>query len=126
MLTVDAAIHTALDGDVTLSGLVTGVYRGKAPDEATYPLVTFQQVSGDDRYVLAGRAFTRLLYQVIAIAAGDDQEPAADAAARADVLLNDQLAFMSCRRESLIEFVEQTAGQAYQHVGGTYRIFVEA
>jgi hypothetical protein len=41
------------------------VFRGKAPPKATYPLIVFQLIDGNDEYVVGGvRLDTELLYLV--------------------------------------------------------------
>lgn len=53
MSSIDTALYTRLSGFAGLAALVgTGIYPPPAPQDATYPLVTFQQISGVRTHVM--------------------------------------------------------------------------
>jgi len=92
---IDAALVSRLEGDEeNLMALIKGVWNTRAPDDATYPLLLFQLVSGDaDAYTLGQRVSSSMTYQFRIV---DEQTPTTisfteikTAIARVDVLLTD-------------------------------------
>jgi len=138
MKAVDAGLYTVLAADVagtagtTLGGLgATGAYRMMAPQTATLPFVLFSEQSGVDYWTFNDRERKSLLYLVKAIGSGHSGSVIAEMNDRFDTLLNDQaltLTGWTCkriRRDSDIEYVEESEGVIYHHVGGVFRIDVE-
>jgi hypothetical protein len=54
MASIDTALFTRLSGNVALAG--TRIYPPPIPQNATYPLVTYQQISGVRDYVYSNQS----------------------------------------------------------------------
>lgn len=126
---MEQMIFTRLNADAQLSTLAPGgVWRGVAPESASGTVVVFSQVSSQDTYALAERAYSDFTYQIKAITPGTSAVPAWDASERVEALLTDapltlpEGALMACRRQTVISATETDGGEQYQHAGGLYRI----
>jgi hypothetical protein len=131
MRQIEQALVTVLAADAQLVALgVTGVWRGKAPEGSTYPLIVFSKASGERAYLLGKHKRRELVYMVKAIGLGDDQTAAGAIDERVDALLTFQPLNLSphsweaTTREADIDFPESSDGVTFQHVGGTYRVRV--
>lgn len=138
MKAIDTGLYAALTADVgTAMGTVTGslnnlgataVYRGVAPQTATLPYIVFNEQSGMSEWTFNARTHRTTLYQVKAVGQGHSASNVSAMSDRLDTLLNDKpltLSGWTCqriRRESDIEYTEESEGVLYQHVGGLYRI----
>lgn len=132
-MSLDAAIpqmlETVLGTDTTLTGLAPGgVWNSAAPDPTTGVTVIFSFVSAPDDYTLKLRLETKFRYLVKAIAPIESSAGAYAAAARIDVLLNDQTPALAdgrifnMRRDGAHNQYEPVGSQSYQHVGAYYLI----
>ena len=140
MKATDTGLFTILNTDAgtamgTITGSlknlgITGVYRMVAPQTAALPYVVFSEQSGISEWQFDQRYAKSLLYLVKAVGSGHSGSAASAASDRFDVLLNDQpltLTGWTCvrlRREQDVEYVEESEGVIYQHVGGLYRLDV--
>ncbi len=138
MKTIDTGLYTVLNADVgtamgTVSGSLralgaTGVYRWVAPQTATMPFVVFNEMAGTNEWTFADSPWRSTLYQVKAVGIGHSGSAIVSMSDRFDTLLNDKplsLSGHTCqriRRESDIEYAEESEGVLYHHVGGLYRI----
>ncbi len=119
----------------TLDGLagITGVYEGLAPNEAVYPFIVFQYMSGSDVFGIGPDARimvdTEYLVRVVSEAdsfadlvsivdAMDDALDGATGSTTEGVVLS------VARREQYRE-VEQYENQRIRHLGGRYRIIAQ-
>lgn len=132
MNAIDAAIYARLSGDATLTTLAPGgVWRNLAPTGTTGVIVVFTPVSANDAYTLGQRATTEHTYLVKAVAPGESNNPASDAAARIDALLTDATItlaagrVLSIRRSEIVTMTENDGGEMYQHAGGYYIIWTQ-
>jgi hypothetical protein len=137
MKAVDAGLYTALNADMgTASGSLgdlgaSGPYRMIAPQTASLPYVIFNEQAGTNRWTMADLGHRSLVYQVKAVGDGHSGSVISDMDARLDTVLNDQpltLTGWTCkriRRESDVEYIEDTDGVLYHHIGGLFRIDVE-
>jgi hypothetical protein len=128
---VETALASRLRGDAELRDLAPGgVWGGEAPPRSPYPLVTFSYHMGSDKGVFGGRAAVELVYQVKAIDKSGLVNRAALAACRIDELLTslevDGFRCEAIFRETPVRYVEPDGDYRYQHVGGLYRIVLEA
>ena len=138
MKAIDTGLYAVLNTDVgTAMGTVTGslnalgatgVYRWVAPQTATTPYVVFNEMAGTNEWAFIGVSWRSTLYQVQAVGPGHSGSAITAMSDRFDTLLNDKpltLSGNTCqriRRESDIEYVEESEGVLYHHVGGLYRI----
>ena len=130
---MDAALYTALNtGTVVGVGKASAVYRGMAPLTATFPLVIFALMDGDDNYVLGGRGYVRLNYSIRVVYEGLSAAGASTLADAIDTLLTNVTltvtghTMMVGRRVRLISYPESVeGGVTYQHVGGEYEFMLD-
>jgi len=132
---LEEALYAKLTGDKTgdeaLMRLVTGVYNGIAPPEATYPFILFQLLRAGDSYTLGSRVSTAYVYRVEWLADGYSAQGGWTAMARVDTLLTDQALVVDSqnawrvRRDSKWAYVEpHLDGKVFQHVGADWGITV--
>lgn len=135
MRELDEAIVYALD---QAAGVPT-VYRGHVDEGDALPAVVFTKSAGTSVYtkVRADKrdAYRVFVYIVKAVGEGDNQDGCAaidrlidnaltDNALEGVVLDNGEGVIVSCRRQTDIEYEERTDGVTYQHIGGSYRVYV--
>lgn len=134
---IDAALVTILMGDATLMAMVPdGIFFDEAAQGAQRFIIV-SLLEEHDEGVFGGRAFEDALYLVKAVALGSSGANVAAAAARIDVLLEDQkigtgsppsvsgYTWMDTFREArvrLTEVDEIDPSIRWQHRGGHYRI----
>lgn len=124
------AIFDLLAADAALTGLIgaNNVWHRKAPRDATEPFVVFSKSAGRDEYTFGGRAFEPQLWLVKAVDRSRSASVAENIAARIDTLLTDANLSLSSgsvlyvKRDTHVDFGEQDGADAYQHVGGIFRI----
>lgn len=138
MKAIDTGLYTVLNTDAgtamgTVTGSlnalgITGVYRMVAPQTATYPYVVFNEQAGVTSWMFNASDYRSTVYQVKAVSVGHSGSVVAAANDRLDTLLNDKTLSLSgwtcerIRRESDVEYAEESEGVLYQHCGGLYRI----
>jgi len=123
-------------------GYTHSIYHGVAPADASYPIVTFNKQAGVATYSMqpltksgssgGTAAYETEVWQVKAVDARPTAGSAEVVSDRVQLLLNDFDSVSSplqgggsiiyCRRESDVEFQEDSGGVRYQHVGALYRI----
>lgn len=132
---LDAAskfIYAQLTGNVTLMGLVNGVFEDLAPQEVLPPYVIFSFQSALDLQALppVTRILTRPIYLVKAVTQGDTHAASAAIANQIELSLLQQqglvggIVILGEHRLEPIQFTEARDGVRYSHVGGLYRLFV--
>lgn len=134
MNAVETALQAKLAGDATLVGLgVQGVFHRRAPQGQAEPVVVFNQQSAVDYYTHAGRAYRDLVYLVKAIDQSESAARAGQIADRLDALLTDQpltvagwTVIARPRRFIDVDYDEPAEGIIYQHLGGLFRVKVQA
>lgn len=126
----DDFLYTALHGDSTLMGLVSGVWNTQAPQGATYPLVIYQFQSGLDLMVVdAVRIWTNMMYLVKVVGQTAYYGDLNAALARIDTLLHRTSGAVAdgtvwaCVRESAFRLPETISGKQYRSSGAQYRIY---
>lgn len=138
MKAIDTGLYSVLNTDAgtamgTVAGSlnalgITGVYRMYAPQTATLPYVVFNEQAGVNDWTFNALGWRSCVYQVKAVGQGHSGSVIATASDRLDTILNDvtlSLTGWTCkrlRRESDIEYAEESEGVLYHHVGGLYRI----
>jgi hypothetical protein len=124
-------LYSRLANDVTLSGLVNGVFVNIAPQPTIYPLVIIQEMSGID-YAAVGayRVWTNFVYLVKVIGQTASNGDLKAAVARIDALLHRASGaagdgtIWACVREQVIRMPEYApGGQQYRHSGAMYRVY---
>lgn len=131
---VDAWLDTILRNDTILAGLVGDrIYNMLAPPEAALPLIVWSYQGGTDLMALgAHRILANVLYQVKTIAQGFSFATLRAIADRCDTLLHGTTGavagglILSSVREQIVQFTEIEEGVPYRHLGGLYRIQVQA
>lgn len=128
---IDEHIYGALDGDPTLSGLVTGVWADVIPDTEQLPAVVFSAASGVDVITVDGnRLLHRASYLVKVVAQTDSYGGALEQAAdRVDAVLSalagatlDGVTVARTFRTETVRYAEHApGGQPYRHLGGIYQ-----
>lgn len=131
------AIYGKLAGDTTLTnmlakpptGYAKSIFYRQAPENATFPFVTFFKQSG-----MPMQSFHRpsmydvLTYQVKAVDHNTSQDTAEGIRDRFITLLNDAVLSVSgqnlllLRRETDLEYPEIVDGELYVHVGCLFRL----
>lgn len=128
---IDGALVSTLLNDATLMALMTdGVFFDEAkPNAQKFVLVSV--VDAHDEGKFGGRAYEDILYLVKAVELSTSGTNATSAAARIDVLLEDQMlsaagyTWMTVHREARIratEVDEIDRSIRWQHRGGHYRV----
>lgn len=129
MNALEAALYAALTGDASLMALVSAVYHRRAPEATSGVWLVYAQEGATDSYTKGGRRIVSATYMVKALAEGEDNTGAVAALDRVDAILTDgawYAGLMVCRRSSRFEYDEIDNGTPYQHVGGRWRVQVEA
>lgn len=112
------------------------VYRGFAPETATFPCLVFRRQGGTDVMNLQGTYMVRSIWLVFVAARGDEQAESqqgvnaveAHADALHDALVNQPITTQNgrviadCLRESEFDSPVVESGVEYQRIGGVYRI----
>jgi hypothetical protein len=134
---VRRAIYGKLAGDTTLNNLLgtpaTGysksIYHNAAPPNAGFPYVLFNKQSGVPTEAFQDpSALETDVWLVKAVDRGTSADAAEAAAERIKTLLNDAALSISgathlyLRRQSDVEYEEETDGVRYHHVGSLYRL----
>jgi len=124
-------LYETLSGDDADVG--DRVWTFPAPQSATTPYITFQLQAGSDTPFFGDTPrMMRGTYLVRCIDKGWSKEDASVVADLIDGLLEKatgtgtDVAILGCIRQSPFEMTETSDGEAYQHVGGIYRIIAEA
>jgi len=125
-------LFSALNAAPALAG--GRIYQGVAPPTATSPFITFELIAGTDLVeVGAARVWSNLLYLVKGVAQGSSFAPLVPIADGIDARLNDKTGdltdarVLGCRREEPHALSEVTdAGVSYRHLGGLFRLYVQA
>lgn len=120
-------LATLLSDDGALSAISTGVYHLRAPAEAEFPYVIFNEQSG-----LPIRSFRdaskNQLWLVKGVCRGSDQGQSEAIDSRCEALLDKQrfaiegLELLGCERQTDVIYPEDDAGETIFHVGALYRI----
>lgn len=130
---VRTALHAALSGDATLTGLLASpdaIYHQRAPEGAETPYVIFHQQAGPRRLTFG----SHLHWDLWLVKAVDRDESASDVEDIDDaveaVLEGAQLAVtgrahLYLRRESDVDYPEPDGSKTYRHRGGLYRLITE-
>src|SRR4029453_7516396 len=128
---IDVALLARLQADTTLQGLLPdGIHWAEAPPDVKQCGIV-SLIIAEDHGVFGGRGIESILYLVKAVVFGLDAVPANDAAARIEVLLEDQpltvatYAGMTCHREERIGYVDVDDRDPllrWQHRGGPFRV----
>lgn len=127
------AIHKALSENVALIALVgTRIYYQQAPQDATYPLVSFHKQSGMPRRFADMSTVEDDLWTIKGIATGSSAATKAEEiAAAVDDLLDDADLTVSGKdtisllRESDVSYSEVKGADIYRHAGAMYRLRTE-
>lgn len=135
---VKRAIYGKLSGDTTLNNLLgtppTGysksIYYEVAPDNAPFPYVIFQKMSGVPTWAFARGtpAFDEDIWMAKAVDRSTSADVAESIAQRLDVLLTDGTLNISgatllyLRREQAIDYSEVDSGVTYKHSGAQFRV----
>ena len=137
---VRRSIYGKLAGDVTLGNLLApaaagyahAIYHNQAPDDALFPLVVFNKSSGVPTQAFGDpAAFDTDIWQIKAIDRNSTADNAEAISERIRTLLNDANlsisggTLMFLRRESDIEYPEESEGITYLHVGSLYRLVAD-
>lgn len=130
---IEQWLTATLMGDATLAAAVgTRCYGYLAPQKATYPLLLFNLMDGDDVMgVGTARVMFTGLYQIKAVGQGPSFTAIKAIADRIDAVLHGATgsvvdgAILACTRERPIAYVEVSGETQYRHLGGLYRIIAQ-
>jgi hypothetical protein len=129
----DTWLYGRLAGDAELMSGVTGVFADVAPEGTAFPFVVFSFQSGRDTVGLGGtRIFTGATYQVKVISDKPSYGAIKALANRIDAVLHQASGavadgtVISSVREEPVRYTETTAGKQFRHLGGLYRLQVQA
>jgi hypothetical protein len=129
---IRGALFAVLDGDAELSSLVTGTDEGgvfhlRAPAEAEFPYVVFNEQSG-----LPMRSFRdsskNQLWLIKGLCRGGDQGEAEAIDARCAALFDrgrfeiEGFDLLGCERGTDVRYPEDDSGETIFHVGALYRV----
>jgi hypothetical protein len=131
MREIDQILYSAITGSTAVTALATGgVWRGVAPGSATYPYISFMEMTSADDYSFIGRTNRQAQYQIKCIDHSHSANVAGQIATLLDTAMMDysgttSMWFMIHMRRRLgIEYEEYDGNDCYQHVGGLYDITV--
>lgn len=134
------AIYGKLAGDTTLNNLLgapapgysKAIYHNLAPGNANFPYVLFSKQSGVPTEAFGDpAAMDTDIWLVKAVDKNTSADTAESAAERIKALLNDAALSISgathlyLRRQSDVEYLEETDGVRYQNVGSMFRLVFE-
>lgn len=128
---IDKFLYDQLAGDSALTDVVgQRIYGEMAPDEAAFPYVVYQFLTGNDLAVINGtRIWSNCTYMVKAIDEAQSYEgDLKTAAGRIDAVLHKQSGsnangtVYSSVREQPYRMLEPDQGRQFRHLGGIYRI----
>lgn len=136
---VRRAIYGKLSGDTTLTNLLgtaapgytKSIYYQQAPEKAGFPYVVFSKQSSTPRYALGARLYDNDLWLIKAVDRRDTADGADAIASRLDALLTDASLSISgktqlyLRRESDVDYPENSDGVVYHHAGSLFRLITE-
>lgn len=136
---VRRAIYGKLSGDTTLTNLLgtaapgytKSIYYQQAPEKAGFPYVVFSKQSSTPRYALGARLYDNDLWLIKAVDRRDTADTADAIASRLDALLTDSTLSISgktqlyLRRESDVDYPENSDGVVYHHAGSLFRLITE-
>ena len=137
---VRRAVYGKLAGDTTLNNLLgtpangysKSIYHNRAPASAQYPFVLFNKQSGVPTEAFGDpSALETDVWLVKAVDKNTSADTAESAADRVKTLLNDAALSISgathlyLRRQSDVEYEEETDGVRYQHVGCLFRLIFD-
>lgn len=136
---VRRAIYGKLSGDTTLTNLLgtaapgytKSIYYQQAPEKAGFPYVVFSKQSSTPRYALGGRLYDNDLWLIKAVDRRDTADGADAISSRLDALLTDASLSISgktqlyLRRESDVDYPENSDGVVYHHAGSLFRLITE-
>lgn len=130
-------IYGKLAGDTTLNNLLAtppsayskSIYFHEAPQNATYPFVIFSKQSGTPTQAFADPSvFDSDVWLIKGVDRNSSADPAEAIAARIVALLNDATLSISgatnlfLRRQSDVQYPEDSDGVLFQHVGCLFRL----
>jgi len=135
---VRAALYAALVGDPELVAMLgdplggqPSIFHQVAPLAAGFPVVIFAKQAGNPRWTFAGPPTDSELWMVKAINEGESASAAETIAGEIDRVLTDAAltidgrGLLWLRRESDVDYLEQSGPDLYHHVGGIYRLITE-
>ncbi len=141
---VRRAIYGKMSGDSTLTamlgtaapGYTKSIYYQQAPEKAGFPYVVFSKQSSTPRYALGARLYDNDLWLIKAVdreskSTGATADTADTIASRLDALLTDSTLSISgktqlyLRRESDVDYPENSDGVVYHHAGSLFRLITE-
>jgi hypothetical protein len=130
---VRQALYTRLAGDGALTGLLatpTSIFHRRAPRDAPTPFIVLDKQAGTPSYASGAIDINDELWLVKAVDRSSSATAAETIAARVDTVLRDAPItvtgrnLMWLRRDSDVDYLEEDQADAYQHVGGLYRLIV--
>ncbi len=128
--TVETWLYNTLTQIIAVGG--SRVYAHQAPQDAAFPYIIFQPMSGIDLNALTARGGTDFRILIKAVNEGESFPVNAfsgdDLAANIDELLQgvsdtQDGVLLRWKRVQTIEYTETRAGKRYNHTGGIYRCF---
>ena len=130
-------LTSTLSSDGTLSGYAPGgVFRAEAPPATPPPCVimTYQSSQSHDEIAFGGvRAYSDLIFDIVASGPSKGTQAIANAAARIDTLISvaQQTAItggtiIACFRVAALETDVLVEGEMWTDMGGTYRLMIKA
>lgn len=135
---VRRALYGKMSGDTTLAamlnqspptGVTKSIYFEVAPSGAEPPYVIYSKSAGTPRYAIGARAYDDEVWTIKGVAR-EDPDAADGIASRLDVLLTDGTVSISgktqlyLRRESDLNYAEDSDGRVYRHSGSDFRLIV--
>lgn len=136
--TIGAAqwLVSTLQADSTLAGYFGGtvrVYRYPLPETITFPAIVLSHAGGVDkqglgtfRYLVADQWLVKVIDQ------NGDQLPAGTIFKRVDAVLHGNTGgttsfarVYTASRQTTVDYCEVSDGKPYQHIGGTFRLWVQ-
>lgn len=133
---VRRALYGKMAGDTTLTallatppaGVTKSIYHEQAPEGARLPYVIFSKSTGTPSYSLSALNMDNELWLIKGVDRGNDADTVDGIASRLHALLTDGTISISgktqlyLRRDSDVEYAEETDGVQYKHAGALYRL----
>lgn len=127
-------LYDTLTEDSTLATLVGArVYRGVAPQGEARPCVVYNAAAGHDVMTVGtARVITHVVVTVKAVGRNTDYAALKSVADALDAALHGARGsasgalVLSCYREMPLDYIEHTQTETYAHLGGQYRLLVQA